>query len=373
MIERLKGCSMEVYYDPQTFLRQRAGGISRLFTDLIREYDETPELDVEAVLPFRLSNNTIAARELPHRRIRSTPAWLPRGVLYAPWWLRGSWLPGRCDILHHTYYSHRFLGAPDGARQVTTVYDMIPELFADTEGFTASHLAKRLYVETCDLVICISESTRQDMLEIYGDIAHRTVVVPLAVQPGFRPGLEPLPGLPSEYLLYVGKRDGYKDFALLPQALEHLRDAGVTMPLVVVGAPFTGAESANLRARGLADSVVQISLDDECLRRAYSNCAVLVQTSRYEGFGLTPLEGMASGAPVVIARSSSMPEVGGDVALYFEAGDASSLAAAISEALSDEAARAQISRRGIDRAAEFSTQAMAERTADAYRSILASG
>lgn len=361
---------MEVYYDPQTFLRQRAGGISRLFSDLVREFDDAPELGVDAVLPFRLSNNTLAAKELPHRRVRSTPGWLPRGVLYAPWWLRGAWAPGGCDIVHHTYYSSRFLGAPRSARQVTTVYDMIPELFAGTEHFTGSHLAKREYVERCDLVICISQSTLQDMHEIYGNIARRTAVVPLAVQAGFRPGLDPVPGLPPDYLLYVGKRHGYKDFNLLPEALEHLRDAGISIPLVVVGAPLTKAESDDLDQRHLSHLVVQVGLDDEQLRHAYSNCSVLVQTSRYEGFGLTPLEGMASGVPVVIANSSSMPEVGGDVARYFEPGDAVGLAQAISSCVSDDGARSDMARRGVERAAGFSTRALAERTAREYGALL---
>ncbi len=355
-----------VYYDPQTFMRQRTGGISRLFTDLVREFDGNPTLGVTAALPFRISNNEYAARDLPQRNLKSTPSWLPRGVAYAPWWLRGSRLSGNPEIVHHTYYNGRFLSRTTRAKQVTTVYDMIPELFAGTEQFTATHLQKRAYVGTCDLVICISESTRQDMVAIYGDIARRVQVIPLAVQPGFGPGLPRLPGLPQDYLLYVGARKGYKDFNLLPHALREARSVCDVPPLVVVGKAFTPEERRNLARQGCLDSTIQVSLDDEALKRAYSNCTALVQTSRYEGFGLTPLEGMASGAPVVVARASSMPEVGGDIARYFEAGDAGDLARSITEVLDDDGLRAQLRIRGPHWAEGFSVLNMAKRTAAAY-------
>jgi len=154
---------MRVTYDAQTFLRQRTGGISRLFIDLVREFDAHESLGVQADLPFRRSNNFYASQTLPSRNIRSTPSWFPRQILYAPWWVNGSRVSSESDIVHRTYYSQRFLGVPKGVKQVTTIYDMIPELFADTDQFTATHLAKREYVQECDLVICISESTRRDM------------------------------------------------------------------------------------------------------------------------------------------------------------------------------------------------------------------
>jgi glycosyltransferase involved in cell wall biosynthesis len=272
-------------------------------------------------------------------------------------------------VVHHTYYSGRFLGTRRDVKQVTTVYDMIPELFVGTASFTATHLEKREYVETCELVICISESTRQDMVSVYGDIARNVHVIPLAVRPGFGPHHEPLPGLPREYLLYVGARKGYKDFALLPEALEVLRAEGIAVPLVVVGRPFTADEREDLERRGLTPSVLNIQLPDHDLKRAYAHCSALVQTSRYEGFGLTPLEAMASGAPVVVARASSMPEVGGDVAQYFEAGDSVDLARVIVATLADQNLRSDLAMRGISRAATFTTQAMARRTAEAYATI----
>ena len=361
---------MRVVYDAQTFLRQRTGGISRLFTDMIREFDQDPTLDVQVELPFRLTNNHYLARDLPNRRVRVTPSWVPRGALYAPWWVRGSRVPTGCDIVHRTYYSERFLGAPRGAMQVTTVYDMIPEVFAGTEHFTATHLQKQRYVEQCDLVICISESTRRDMVSFYGDAAKNVRVIPLAVQPGFGPHHEGLPGLPSGYVLYVGARNGYKDFGLLPRALEQLRNAGIEASLVVVGKPLTDVEVADIAHRGLTSSILTVQLTDAELMRAYAHCSLLVQTSRYEGFGLTPLEGMASGAPVVVADASSMSEVGGDVAQYFVAGDAEDLARVMLRTLTDESLRAELAVRGPVRAAEFSTARMAQRTAEAYAELL---
>ena len=361
---------MKVHFDPQTFMRQRSGGISRLFTDLVSEFDSNPDLGVEASLSFTWSNNIHAATELGHRGLKTPPSWLPRAALYGPAWLRGTSAPAGVDIVHHTYYAERFRRGARGPRLVTTVHDMIPELFSGSEGFTASHLQKARYVAESDLVICVSESAKSDMLAEYGSVPGEIRVIPNAVRSGFNPTEPPIPGLSGDYLLYVGARSGYKDFSLLPRALRMLRAEGAAVPLVVVGKPFTADEVRLLDECGIRDLVSQHAMNDSELKRAYANCTVLVQTSRYEGFGLTPLEGMASGAPVVIANAASMPEVGGSVARYFEPGDAANLAIAIAELLADDALRAELGARGVERASHFTISATAAATAAAYRAIL---
>lgn len=292
-----EGPPVRVRYDPQTFLRQRTGGISRLFTDLIASFDGDPSLGVEAELMFRWTNNTYAAEGLSHRGLRKTPDWMPREVLYAPWIIRGLPSSPGADLVHHTYYSRTFLRDVAPARRVCTVYDMIPERFAGSDQFTGSHLAKREYVMQSDLVICISESTRQDLENEYGGVPGTVVVVPSCVGPGFSPGHPPLDGLPSEYLLYVGGRKGYKDFGLLPQAVAQLAARGLEISAFVVGPQFTQSEFEQIKRLGVERLVHQISCSDQELKRAYANATALVQTSRYEGFGMTPLEGMASGTP----------------------------------------------------------------------------
>jgi glycosyltransferase involved in cell wall biosynthesis len=173
-----------------------------------------------------------------------------------------------------------------------------------------------------------------------------------------------------DYLLYVGARIGYKNFTLLPRAMQVLRDDGIEIPLVVVGKPLTAEEMKLLDDCGVRDLVTQRAMTDSELKRAYANCTVLVQTSRYEGFGLTPLEGMASGVPVVIANAASMPEVGGSVARYFDPGDAADLATAIAALLGDDDLRVELGARGVERASQFTVAAMAQATAAAYSSIL---
>lgn len=364
---------VRVMYDAQTFLRQRTGGISRLFSDLIATFADTPEMGVDPVLPFRWTNSPIAAQALRSQGIRCTPELLPRGVLYAPAWVRGTPHRQGVDLLHHTYYARRFLQTATGRRRAVTVYDMIPELFQGSPYATGTHLAKRRFVECSDLVICISESTRRDLLDLYGSVSAEVRVVPLSVDTVFAPGLPPLPNVPAECLLYVGGRGGYKDFGLLPKALRALRSEGLVPPVLVVGKPFTRAERTSLDALGLGSQVTQLALSDSDLRRAYSNCSAVIQTSRYEGFGLTPLEGMASGAPVIVADASSMPEVCEDVGVYFQPGDAESLAGAIASLLVDTARRADLSVRGPLRAAHFTPQHTATLTAAAYRDVIASG
>jgi glycosyltransferase involved in cell wall biosynthesis len=360
---------VRVLYDPQTFLRQRAGGISRFFTELIRQFDAHPELGVDPVIRFRRTNNVHAAESLHHRGVTATPAWLPRGVIYAPWWLTGNRGEGQADIVHHTYYDPRFLRGSTRARRAVTVYDMIPELFAGTEHYTASHLAKREFVEAADLIICISESTRQDLIDVYGVPRGTVTVIPLAVQEGFAPGLEPLSELPASYALYVGFRAGYKDFQLLPRALTSLRTQGIDLPLVVVGEPFSANESRLLRELGMESSTVNVRLSDADLRRAYSNAAVTVQTSRYEGFGLIPLEAMASGCPVVAATAAAVREVGSEAISYFSPGEVDDLVEQLRAVITDESRRKTMRSAGLSRAQLFTPLLMAQRTAEAYSSL----
>lgn len=302
--------------------------------------------------------------------IRLSNKRIPRQALYAKQLLQRTIYSEGVDLIHHTYYDKRFLSRCAGLSRITTVHDMIPELFQGEIPKHVNHLDKREFIERSDSIICVSESSKRDLLEVYQDVRAPITVIPNAVDSRFMPGILKMVATPNDYLLYVGGRENYKDFDVLLKALLVIRSQGNEIPLVAVGRKPTRSEISTIRKLGLEGLVLFPSVSDSALPSLYSNARALVQSSRYEGFGLTPLEAMASGIPAIAANSSSMPEVGGDVVQYFEPGSAEDLAQQISRVLGDTQLRQNLSNLGPSRAAMFSLERMATATANVYRKLM---
>ena len=257
---------------------------------------------------------------------------------------------------------------------VVTVVDMIPELSPEFWPRGNPHLAKEVYARQADAILCISESTRRDMLEIYGPLDAPVEVVPLAVSGEFRPGMPLAQPLPDEYLLFVGNRANYKDFTVAADAFAALRSDYPGLSLVAVGGgQFGRDELANLARLSIEGAVQRIEATDAELPALFGHARAFVFPSRYEGFGLPTLEAMASGTAVVLANSSSHPEVGGDAALYFPPGDASALGAQLLRLLGDSNLRETLIARGLERATRFSWRQTATGTRDVYARVARSG
>ena len=359
---------MRVAFDEQIFLLQQQGGISRYFVELLGSLTVSAP-DIEVVTPFRRVVNRHALEAVSGERF------LPARGPFQPYpqlaaaALRGR-RDGRMDLVHHTFYSHRFLRDYPTTPKVVTIYDMIPEIIGARGRFGSPHMAKREYVQRADLLLFISASARDDLFETYGEPSAACVVTHLGVDSRFAAGgLKPV-GFPAEYVLFVGKRDGYKDFATLIAAFSAARDHLRDVDLVCVGGgPLTPHELGDAEAAGLSGRIHQHTLPDTAMPGAYANSAAYVFPSRYEGFGLPALEAMAAGTPTILARTSALPEVGGDAAAYFTAGDSEDLAAVLVELLHDSRRREDLVIAGRARAREFSWAKTALRTAEAYRLI----
>lgn len=364
---------MRVGYDEQVFLAQSRGGISRYVVSLVRALKADPSLGVEPVPGWRFSSNAHSndaglSRDLPlFDRLPGPEVVQQVGYLLANTSSRRR--ARRAEILHHTYFHPRFWAPGSKAAHVCTVYDMIPELFPESFPTRNPHLAKQSYVQRCGVVFCISESAKSDLIALYGDPGVPMPVTYLGVGPEFAPGLARPTSVPERYLLFVGRRAGYKDFSVLAEAFAELADTDVSL-LAVGGGAFTDTENDELRRLGTAGRVRQLSVTDDALPAVYGHALAFVFPSRHEGFGLPTLEAMASGIPTVLADSSSHPEVGGDVARYFPAGDPAALTAQLDELLGDEALRASLGAAGVARAATFTWEATAAATADAYHRLV---
>jgi glycosyltransferase involved in cell wall biosynthesis len=360
---------MRVGYDEQVLLAQTRGGISRYIVHLVESFQSESDLDVDPVLGWRWTPNAHAAEAgmgspVPAFNRTGRFEQLGLGAYYLANTRRRR-QARRADVLHHTYYHPRFLAPGFPGLRVTTVHDMIPELYPESFTTRDPHLSKAAYVAASDLVLCVSESTRRDLIEVYGDPGVPMPVTYLGVDPAFQPDLPRPSDLPERYVLFIGRRSGYKDFDVLLQAWAEVPDDGTAL-VVVGGGPLDESELARLRELRVEERTRHIEATDAQLRHIYAGALVFVFPSRHEGFGLPTLEAMASGLPVVLAHSSSHPEVGGDVARYFAPGDVGALTTSLLELLGDQELRAELGWAGVARARTFTWQDTARATSQAY-------
>jgi glycosyltransferase involved in cell wall biosynthesis len=178
------------------------------------------------------------------------------------------------------------------------------------------------------------------------------------------PGQDPDASRPrgeSQHLLYVGDDEPRKNLTLLLEAHRiHAARTDSPIPLVLAGTAHPQL------AEGMSDVQVVDRPDTEQLAELYANAIALVHPSLHEGFGLTVLEAMNAGVPVLAARSPGVVETAGDAVLYFDPYDDASLADLMERVASDSALRRDLTERGRRRAAEFSWARSARRHLDAY-------
>lgn len=306
-----------------------------------------------------------------------------RAIVYSPerWdygrarFIRSPGLPGRVHDLTASAISvicrasvtvAAYYGTAYGpGRRVYAVYDMIHELlphyFRSATSYERRFVAeKRRCLLGGDLLIAISHATARDVVTVYPEVdPARIIVAHLGVDESFfgdHPWHGPAPARP--YLLYVGQRSAYKNFRRL---LEAFGEAGLasTHDLRVISSEsggLTADERALIARHGLERAVyLQLRVSDAELAATYQRAVALVYPSEYEGFGLPIIEAMAAGTLVVTAGRSSMPEVGGDVAFYFDPTSTSDLAARLTQVVGlPPGERARRILAGFARAREFS-------------------
>jgi alpha-1,3-rhamnosyl/mannosyltransferase len=171
----------------------------------------------------------------------------------------------------------------------------------------------------------------------------------------------------------MGNTKPHKDLPTLLRAYPKLAPSTPDLRLLLVGPEPPGYLQAQL-----ADIPTEVSsrvaftgqVTDGQLRALYAGAVVFVFPSRYEGFGLPPLEAMALGAPVICADAASLPEVVGEAALLFPAGDSEALTEVLGRALRDPALRRSLTARGRERAAQFTWENTAVATVAVYSAAL---
>lgn len=318
----------------------------------------------------------------PHERFAN--AVLP--VKHRLLWTFGA-LPRACrarrlDLFHGT--SNFEVPAFAGCPLVVTVHDLIP-LRCPGAVSPQYRLLFRVLIgralRAARFVMTDAEYTRREILASFPVDPRKVVTVPLAAGPAFTPDPDPegrrrvraRHGLGQRYLLFVSVFEPRKNIPLLVDAFEIFRREyphGPAFQLALAGGPgWRGAEIAeSVRRRGLDPAVKLLGyVSDEDLPWLYRGAELAVVPSQYEGFGLSALEAMACGTPVLAADATTLPEVVGDAGELFAPGDPALLARRIAEITASPERRAAIRDRGLARAAGFSWDRTARRVLEVYR------
>ena len=376
---------MKIAYDSQIFCAQVYGGVSRYFCEIAPRIAKTPGVQVSITAPMHV--NAYLAHVPPgivsgFRAPDTDRFQTNRGVNYPRLALRGlgllmgDWMlrAMKPDIVHETYFSPYRLGSRR-ARRVLTIYDMIHEKFASSfphADKTARY--KALAAERADHVICISESTRRDAIEILGIAPEKTSVIYLGfdlmntagehVEERIFSGRKP-------FLLYVGNRGGYKNFVRLLEAYATSPQLKAGYDLICFGGgTFLADELERMRVLGLdSGQISQLGGDDQLLAKLYEHASAFVFPSLYEGFGIPPLEAMSHDCPVVCSNTSSIPEVVGDAGEYFDPADTESMRVAIERVVTSDSHRKLLISKGRERLKNFSWDRCAIETLDIYRKL----
>jgi glycosyltransferase involved in cell wall biosynthesis len=396
---------MRIAFDHQAFCLQKTGGVSRYYCQLAEQLQQLNQADEVRIFAPLYRNRYL--REVSKNIVRGFsindyPSKTAGLLVKANGWLARSqikeWQP---DLVHETYFSKK-LSASKSCPIVLTVFDMIPELEAMASqvklgtGLTQRlelDSTKRAAVQRADHIICISEHTRGDLLKLYQVPAHKVSVVYLGceavtVQSALENTSTDINTNTSTntntdvltsgarqsrpYLLYVGLREGYKNFENLLRAIAHAPALIAEFDVLAFGGgTFTAAEQTLIARLGFKPKQVrQQSGDDAALNEAYQNAAAFVYPSVYEGFGLPPLEAMARNCPVISSNTSSMPEVIGSAGEYFDPQSLDSISSAIKAVVFSKDRTQELIKLGSERVQLFTWQRCAQETRTIYHSVL---
>ncbi len=357
---------MKILYDNIIFSLQRGGGISRYWVELIK-YMYGTEVSARFLVHGGWQENILAGElEFSPGSLRRESV-IPVGVLrYLP--IRS--VMDDVRICHSSYYRY---SSSKSVLNITTVHDFTYERFSSGIAKRVHVAQKQASIAASDGIICVSESTRRDLLRYCPDVdVDRICVIHHGIGEEFissadadtRPSIFDLRLIEEEFVIYVGGRASYKRFSVAIEAATHSGCRLVSVGGGKMEVHFERRLNAMLPNRWHHFP----SISTPSLKMLYRKAHCLVYPSLYEGFGLPVLEAMACGCPVIAFASSSIPEVAGGAAVLVESPCSHGFTRGI-VALRDSGFRSTMVGRFAENLSRFSWQRAGMETLKFYRYI----
>tara|TARA_B100001093_G_C26789179_1_gene998193 strand:+ start:610 stop:1719 length:1110 start_codon:yes stop_codon:yes gene_type:complete len=366
---------MKVAFDHQIFTLQNYGGVSRYISDLANILYKK-NIDVKAYIGIHQNNyiSDLPINIVKGKYINQYPPKTEKLFYLANHCISQTqikfWKP---DIIHETYYS-ALPAINNKSIRVVTAHDMIHELFSS--NFSKNNKTakkKREAFSRIDHILSISNNTKKDLVEIYDIDKSKISVVHNGVDiKRFQQQNNIKLNINNPYILYVGKRGGYKNFNRFIKACAQSKIVKNNIKILSFGGgDFSQDELLAIKNLGFKDcSVEQIGGDDKTLTYLYSNAICFVFPSLYEGFGLPPLEAMAAGCPVVSSNTSSMPEVINQAGEFFNPYVTEEICHAIEKVINSEERRKELRELGFKNVSLFSMDKCARETLNTYEVLI---
>lgn len=282
------------------------------------------------------------------------------------------------DIIHVPHFNAPF---NNKNRLVVTIHDLIYIKFQESRPrFVPDILARGIIsraVKRAESIIAVSENTKKDIVENFPFAAKKVKVIHEAADPifkkiddeGKKDAVRKRYKLPGDFILCVSSLKKHKNIERLIDAYVDLKKRGINHRLVIVGR-YRPREADILKKIRSSDAIYlgEVSADELVL--IYNLADLMVVPSLYEGFGLPALEAMASGIPLAVSSVSSLPEVVGDAAVFFDPYDVKDISDKVYHVLNDEALRRSLIDKGSERVSNFSWEKTARGTLEVYKEVL---
>ena len=309
----------------------------------------------------------------PFKRLLQTYMWYPYLIIR----LRINDL----DLIHNPSQIPTFFSTKQ--RYIITVHDLTPILYPKEHKFGKYILYKLLFprtLTTADKIIAVSYNTKQDLIKYFKVPDKQIKVIHEAANEIFQPlDKETIQNFKTKYnlnfpfILYVGTLEPRKNIPILIKAFYNLKKYNLPYKLVIAGKKGWNYKSIfkTIEKLNLQDDVIFTGyVPDEDLPALYNSADLFVYPSLYEGFGLPPLEAMSCGCPVITSNTSSLPEVVGDAGIMIDPYDIDGLASSMYKVLSNDELKADMVKKGLERAKMFSWEKTAKETLQVYANVI---
>ncbi len=361
---------LNIYLDTIVFRIQKFGGASTYWKELVINFIKYAHVNLvvqSADLDKLNSDGQSVFKQIKNLENFIVEDNLPTSILrYLPFTKR---LPPK-SIYHSSYYRTCFQRS---VVNIFTIHD-----FTHKKGYASKFPRKLVHIgltslglRNADGIICISENTKKDLLHYYPFISEDSIrVIYHGVSDNYYPLLKNydqtfrgLFQLDNDFVVFVGKRDGYKKFEVVAKALKELTSFKL---IIVGGGPFSESELINLEIN-LKNRFFKIDdVNNNELNILYNYAYALIYPSIYEGFGFPVIEAMRAGCPVITTNLSSIPEVAGEAAFYMDEISSEGVIKQMNK-LKNSNVREKMIKEGFEQSKKFSWEKCFEETFDFYK------